>query len=69
MATAVLGIEGMTCEHCVKRVTEGLASVTGAGTIKVSLERKQAQVTYDKAETLQHLKAKVVELGYKLVSG
>lgn len=68
MATAVLGIEGMTCEHCVKRVTEGLRAVAGTSSVKVSLQRKQAEVTYDKAETLQYLKEKVVDLGYKLIS-
>lgn len=67
MSSAVIGIDGMTCEHCVKRVTEGLGSVAGASGVKVSLEKKQAEVNYDTDETLKNLREKVVDLGYTLV--
>ena len=41
-----LSIEGMTCGHCVKSVTEALAKVPGVEkVIEVSLERKQAEVS------------------------
>ncbi len=41
-----LKIEGMTCNHCVKAVTEALAEVPGVDkVIDVSLEQKQAVVS------------------------
>jgi copper chaperone len=40
-----LKIEGMTCMHCVKAVTEALAAVPGVtGVREVSLEGKRAVV-------------------------
>ena len=40
-----LKVEGMTCMHCVKAVTEALASVPGVtGAPEVSLEKGSARV-------------------------
>ena len=41
-----LKIEGMTCNHCVKAVTEALGQVQGVDTvIEVSLEQGEAVVS------------------------
>jgi len=49
--TATLAIEGMTCAGCVARVEEKLGEVSGVTTYEVSLERKEARVSYDPAAT------------------
>ncbi len=59
-----LKIEGMTCHHCVKAVTEALGQVPGVDkVIAVSLEQGQAEVSgnADKAALIEA----VAEAGYE----
>lgn len=42
-----LRVEGMSCGHCVGRVTQALRGVRGVRAVTVSLERKEAVVTVD----------------------
>ena len=58
-----LKIEGMSCMHCAKAVTEALAAVPGVtGTPEVSLERGAARVEgYPDPDALV---AAVKEAGY-----
>lgn len=48
MATIKLNITGMTCEMCVKHVTNALANVPGVTSVDVSLANREALVTFDK---------------------
>jgi copper ion binding protein len=66
MTTAKLAIRGMTCEHCVKRVTKALAEVAGVLQAEVSLAENSAQVTFDEGKTsLAALTQAVEEAGYE----
>ncbi|MGC8529516.1 MAG: CopZ family metallochaperone [Leptospirillia bacterium] len=44
MATTVLKVGGMTCNHCVMAVTKALEAVPGVTKAHVSLEKGQAVV-------------------------
>ncbi len=62
-----LGIEGMTCNHCVMTVTNALKNVDGVKTASVNLDQKTAKVTYDENKTsLEQLKRAVVAAGYQV---
>lgn len=63
----IISIEGMSCEHCVKAVTNALKEVDGVEDVSVSLEAKNAVV---KGENLDEnkLKEAVEEAGYDVVS-
>ena len=67
MNKIVLKIEGMSCEHCQKRVKEALESLEGVSA-KVSLEEKNAEVTYPDEVSIKELKDAVAEAGYQVVS-
>lgn len=70
MATTTLKIQGMTCNHCVMRVTKALKSVAGVQDATVDLQKGEAVVTYDDSKvTLEKLSFAVVEAGYKVISG
>lgn len=61
-----LCIEGMSCEHCVKRVTDALKSIKGVKKAIVDLEAKSAEVTYLPAKTNREaMTAAVCALGFK----
>lgn len=66
METALLNIEGMTCQGCVKSVTRTLQGVAGVQDVQVSLDEANARVTYDPAKTgVADLKRAVERAGYE----
>jgi copper ion binding protein len=62
-----LKIDGMSCEHCVKHVTEALKGIKGVKSAKVSLKDNNAVVEHGDEASLEALKAAVVEAGYEVV--
>jgi copper ion binding protein len=61
-------INGMSCEHCVKHVTEALEHIAGVSSVKVSLKHNNAEVEHLDTVSLEALKAAVVEAGYEVVT-
>ncbi|MGI6455170.1 MAG: heavy-metal-associated domain-containing protein [bacterium] len=51
MAHSEFTVEGMTCQHCVKTVTNALQAVNGVSSALVNLDNKTAQVEYDETQT------------------
>jgi copper chaperone len=47
--TIKLGVEGMSCRHCVMAVRNALTALPGVASAEVSLEQKLATVSYDPA--------------------
>ena len=41
MATTTIKINGMTCDHCVKRVTKEISTIPGVSTVAVDLAAGQ----------------------------
>jgi copper ion binding protein len=61
-----LKIEGMSCEHCVKHVTEALKALPGVKSAKVKLREKSAVVDHEEGLTLERMKSAVTEAGYEV---
>jgi copper chaperone len=51
MSTTTLRISGMSCQHCVRTVTEVLQNVAGVTKAEVDLGKGRAVVDYDAART------------------
>ncbi|GMO47338.1 MAG: copper ion binding protein [Termitinemataceae bacterium] len=60
----ILQIEGMSCEHCVKAVTEALHGIDGIKKAKVNLKKKTAIVDHGETVGLDAMKAAVTEAGF-----
>lgn len=59
-------IEGMSCMHCVKRVTEALYN---AGVQKANVKIGEADIAFDETKTnLEKIAKAIEEAGYKLKS-
>ncbi|GGE99492.1 heavy-metal-associated domain-containing protein [Mycetocola zhadangensis] len=73
-ATAVvteLSVSGMTCEHCVKSVTEELAEIYGVNGVDIKLNPEGVSsvvVMSDAPLDKAHVAAAIEEAGYALVS-
>ena len=60
-----LEVTGMTCNHCVKTVTEVLESVEGVDTAIVDLENDMAEVHYkDQAPSTEEMITAIEKKGY-----
>ncbi len=49
MKRLVVGVAGMSCQGCVKNVTGVLQALPGVSEVSVSLEKAEADITYDPA--------------------
>lgn len=65
MKQYTIKIGGMSCEHCVARVTKALESLGETGTPTVSLENGTA--TVESAQSLDALKNAIEELGFDVL--
>ncbi len=68
MAKTTLKIQGMTCNHCVMRVTKALKAVPGVQDAQVNMQKAEAVVTYDESKAgTDKFSTAVAEAGYKVV--
>ncbi len=68
MKTALLKIEGMHCQACVRRVTAAIEKVTGLESAKVEIG--SANVEFDPEKTSeQEIAAAVRAIGFELPAG
>jgi copper ion binding protein len=66
MQKTLIKVDGMSCQHCVKAVTDAVKALNGVKTVKVDLDAGTADVEYDTAAvTLESIKAAITEEGYE----
>ncbi|MEX1007742.1 MAG: heavy-metal-associated domain-containing protein [Acidimicrobiia bacterium] len=68
MATAMYHVSGMTCDHCVRAVSDEVGRVAGVSAVDVDLS--SGEVTVISAEPVDDaaVRAAVGEAGYEVVS-
>lgn len=47
MESTIINIDGMMCQGCVGNITGVIGGLAGVASVQVSLEQKQAAVSYD----------------------
>lgn len=62
-----INIEGMTCGHCVGRVSKALSSIDGVSNVDVNLDEKKALVNLDKEIPDEQFNKEIENVGYKVV--
>ena len=67
MATEKIPIKGMTCDHCVGRVTDTLNKLPDVEDVKVSLEGKSAIVRFVEGRlSVEGIARAIVVAGYEV---
>ena len=62
-----IGVYGMTCGHCQKRVADAISSLEGIESVDVNLESEYATVSFDPEKvTLEDIKAAIRKAGYSI---
>ena len=68
MSTQTFTVTGMTCQHCVRSVTEELSEIPGVTDVAVSLDSGLVSVTSDQALSRDAATAAVDEAGYQVAA-
>ncbi len=69
MAKTTLEINGMSCQHCVKTVTDALTALEGVQRAKVNLRKGEAIVHFDAARaTTVNLTEAITEAGFEAIA-
>ena len=67
MEKKTLKVAGMSCEHCVKAVTNALSALAGVANVSVSLKDGTASFSYDAALTsIEAIKAAITDEGFEV---
>lgn len=64
--THTISIRGMTCDNCVRHVTEALQSVPGVRSVSVDLKAASAQIESEREVPHSELAAALDDAGYAL---
>jgi copper ion binding protein len=67
MSTETYTVTGMTCEHCVRSVTEEVGELPGVRDVQVDLASGRLTVTSEQALGEPAVRTAVEEAGYQLV--
>lgn len=66
LQTRDIGIQGMTCDHCAKRVDKALRGQKGVKEVQVDRVAARATVTFDTTQTdMPSLRDAVLKSGYQ----
>ena len=68
MTTAVYTVRGMTCDHCVRAVTDELGKVTGVSGVDVELASGRVTILSETPIDAAAVQAAIDEAGYELVT-
>ncbi|MDT0300964.1 heavy-metal-associated domain-containing protein [Streptomonospora wellingtoniae] len=67
MAAITFTVKGMTCDHCVKAVTEEVSALPGVTSVDVDLGSGRVDVGSESPLSEEQLDAAVDEAGYEIV--
>ncbi|MDF2819840.1 MAG: copper chaperone CopZ [Clostridiales bacterium] len=59
-------VEGMSCEHCIKHVSEALKELSGVTKVDVNLEAKTAFIEATQEINDEDIKFAIDEAGYEV---
>ncbi len=63
----IIKIEGMHCEHCAKKVEDGLKTIEEIGKIKIDLKRKEVRIEEKESISDQLIQKSIEDLGYQVL--
>ncbi|NLL76417.1 MAG: copper chaperone CopZ [Clostridiales bacterium] len=69
MEKVILYVEGMSCEHCVRAVTDAVGALSGVFGVAVDLDNKTVEVEFDPGKvSTDEIKAEIEDQGYDVVA-
>ena len=59
-----LKIPNISCEHCVRTITNELTEIDGVASVSGSADKKEVTVDWDDPATLDQIQEKLKEINY-----
>jgi len=66
MKREIIKASGMSCQHCVMRVTKSLKEIDGVGEVSVDLQSGSITVDCDDGVARDRLETAVTQAGYQV---
>lgn len=66
--TKIIKVEGMSCEHCAKKVENALKGIKNVNYVKVNLKNKNVEIDLKEDISNDILKSVIEDLGYIVVN-
>jgi copper ion binding protein len=67
MKELIIGVEGMSCNHCKNAVESEIKELDGIQNAEVNLENKNVKVTLDKDVEIEKLYEAIEEAGFEAI--
>ena len=68
MLTTILTVGGMSCEHCVKAITNAIGVLSGVYGVSVDLTARSVTVEYEPNKTsIETIKFEIEDQGYEVI--
>ena len=68
MENSVLKVDGMSCDHCVKAITDALGGLSGLNNVNIDLKAATVSFAFEPDVTpLEKIKLTITEAGYDIV--
>lgn len=61
-----INVTGMTCQNCVRHVSQALGALPGVRSVSVDLQSASAEIETDRELTASELRAALDDAGYEL---
>lgn len=69
MNKTVLNVDGMSCEHCVKAITNAVSALSGVVGVSVDLSGKTVSVEHNPDEiSVEKIRNEIEKQGYEVIS-
>jgi copper chaperone CopZ len=69
MATTVLNVPDISCEHCERMITNALTPISGVRTVNVDIPGRQVHIDYDESQvSVDQMKGVLQEEDYPVES-
>ena len=68
MEKSTINVDGMSCEHCVKAISEAVGALPGVAEVRVDLAAKTVTVEYDLAlVSIERVKNEIEDQGFDVI--
>ncbi len=69
MKESIIKVDGMSCEHCVKAVTNAVEALDGIAAVAVDLSAKTVTVKHDSEKaSVDAIKLAIEDQGYDVIA-
>lgn len=68
MEKSILKVDGMSCEHCIKAITNAVGALPSVSNVSVDLKAKTVTVEHGQALSLDKIKYEIEEQGYDIIT-